>query len=264
MSKTILITGATDGIGAAAARKFAAQGHKVLVHGRSHAKLDAMLTELGPPAQGYLADLSDLSQVVAMAAAIADREDRLDVLINNAGVLKAQHPVTSEGLDLRFVVNTLAPVLLSERLRPLLPDDGRILNLSSAAQAPVSLDALRGSSRLADMEAYAQSKLALTMLSRHMAEQHPEGPVVIAINPGSLLATNMVREGFGIAGNDLSVGADVLCRAALEDSFAAASGQYFDNDAGRFGSPHSDALDAAKTAGVAAAVADLLRPYADH
>lgn len=258
MAKSILITGATDGIGRAAALKLSKAGHTLLVHGRSQEKLEAVLAELGDGATGYLADLGDLEQVREMAAVVREAQPSLDVLINNAGVLKVPRTTAESGLDVRFVVNTLAPVLLCEHLLPIIPDDGRVLNLSSAAQSPVALSALRGLEHLPDMEAYAQSKLALTMLTRQMAQERPSGPVFIAINPGSLLATNMVRDGFGVAGNDLSIRADILCRAALDDEFADASGQYFDNDAGRFGPPHPDALDAHKAAEVSAAVAELL------
>jgi hypothetical protein len=78
--------------------------------------------------------------------------------------------------------------------------------------------------------------------------------MVVAVNPGSLLASKMVREGFGMAGKDINIGADILLRAALSDEFAQASGQYFDNDSGRFAPPHRDALDDAKVAEVVAAI----------
>lgn len=97
------------------------------------------------------------------------------------------------------------------------------------------LSALRGDTRLGDMPAYAQSKRAIALWSQHFAADHPDGPVSIAINPGSLLATRMVREGFGTSGNDISIGTDILIKAALSDDFAQASGRYWDNDAGRFG-----------------------------
>lgn len=97
------------------------------------------------------------------------------------------------------------------------------------------------------MAAYAQSKLALTMWSGSMAQSLGDGgPAIIAVNPGSMLGSKMVKEGFGVAGGDIRVGADILTRSALSDEFAAASGQYFDNDKGRFASPHSDALDSGK------------------
>ena len=107
---------------------------------------------------------------------------------------------------------------------------------------------------LDDMGAYSQSKLAITMWTKVMAEANPEGPMVVAVNPGSLLASKMVKEGFGVAGNDINIGADILIRAALSDEFVSASGQYFDNDSGQFASPHPDALDQGKNAAVVEAV----------
>ncbi|MBT8116888.1 MAG: SDR family NAD(P)-dependent oxidoreductase, partial [Gammaproteobacteria bacterium] len=111
------------------------------------------------------------------------------------------------------------------------------------------LDALAGRTKIPDqLNAYSQSKLALTMWSRTMADSHKEnGLIVVAVNPGSLLGTKMVTEGFGMAGNDIRIGADILIRAALSEEFAEASGLYFDNDKSRFASPHHDALDQKKT-----------------
>ena len=135
---------------------------------------------------------------------------------------------------------------------------GRIVNLSSAAQAPVNLDALAGKARLADMEAYSQSKLAITMWSRIMAEDLAEGPLVVSVNPGSLLATNMVKDGFGIAGNDIGIGSGILHRAALSDEFEGKLGAYFDNDSGDFGPPHPDAMDDMKAKAVVAGIEAVL------
>jgi len=128
------------------------------------------------------------------------------------------------------------------------------VNLSSAAQAPVDLDALYGRKQLDDMEAYAQSKLAITIWSREMAKELVDGPVVVAINPGSLLASKMVKEGFGVEGKDMQIGADILCKAATHSSFADASGKYFDNDSGAFAQPHAAALDAEHSAKVMQAI----------
>lgn len=254
MTKTILITGATDGIGRATALVLAAKGHRLIVHGRNAEKLSALAQEIGADSPTVQADMSDLVQVAAMARQLRDTHDRVDVVINNAGVLKAPNPVTAEGLDLRFVVNTFAPALLSLLLLPIVPKDGRLVHLSSAAQAPVDVAAMDGKRRLNDMEAYAQSKLALTMWSQDFAAHHRDGPMSVSVNPGSLLATKMVREGFGAAGNDLNIGVDILARAALSDEFADASGRYFDNDSGRFAAPHPDAADPGKVAQVVAAI----------
>ena len=88
------------------------------------------------------------------------------------------------------------------------------------------------------------------------------GPLVVAVNPGSLLATRMVTEGFGIAGSDVSIGADILCRAALSDEFASANGLYFDNDTKRFADPHTDALDEHKSSAVVQAIEAVLQQLA--
>lgn len=264
MNKTILVTGATDGIGFETAKLLVPLGHTVLIHGRNPDKLadtEKRLADLGGGrVESYCADLSRMGEVEALAKAVSDNHDRLDVLINNAGIFRTQSPVTAEGLDVRFAVNTLAPYLLTERLLPLMRPTGRVVNLSSAAQAPVDIDALTGRVRLSDeMAAYAQSKLAITMWSREMAMAlGRNGPAIIAVNPGSLLASKMVKEGFGVAGKDLSIGAEVLVRAALSDDFADASGRYFDNDSGRFAAPHPDALDTGLSQGVVRAIEGVL------
>lgn len=254
MTKTILITGATDGIGQLTAKKLAAAGHRVLLHGRSAEKLEATAKDIGGNTEIYVADLSNVDAVQSMAADILANHDHLDVLINNAGVLKTPQPVLSNGLDIRFVVNTFAPYLLTEMLLPIIPKAGRVVNLSSAAQARVNLDAMAGHGQLSDMDAYAQSKLAITIWTSEMAKSSPDGPVVVAVNPGSLLASKMVKEGFGIAGSDLNQGADILIDAALGDRFADQSGAYFDNDSGTFAEPHSAASDPDHVQGVMARV----------
>jgi len=239
-------------------------GHHVLLHGRTPAKLERVERELselsgGGRVESFAADLSDLTQVEALAEAVAARCPRLDVLINNAGVYATPHPITKDGLDVRFVVNTIAPYLLTQKLLPLLGTSGRVVSLSSAAQAPVDVRALAGAVKLSDGAAYAQSKLALTMWSRHLALALGEGgPALIAVNPGSMLGTKMVKEAYGVAGADVRVGAEILRRAALAEEFAAASGQYFDNDSGQFASPHPDALDPRKTEEVVRAVEAVL------
>lgn len=261
MKKTILITGATDGIGLETAKRLAAEGHQLLLHGRNREKLEATkrtVTTCGAgTVETYVADLSVLDDVRDLAKAISAKHDRLDVLINNAGVYRVAQTTTENGQDVRYVVNTVAPYLLTQLLLPLMAEDSRVVNLSSAAQAPVEIAALAGRKRVTDMEAYAQSKLALTMWSRQMGDE--KGPVVIAVNPGSLLATKMVKEGFGVAGSDIGIGAEVLVHAALSETFADASGRYFDNDARRFSDPHLDALDPAKVEAVVGVISELAK-----
>lgn len=261
MSKTILITGATDGIGLEAAKLLAAKGHTLLLHGRSPEKLEAAAGAMpdGATITTHVADLSRMGDVAALAQAVTETHTKLNVLINNAGVYNTPDPITPDGLDARFAVNTIAPFLLTKQLLPLMDASGRVINVSSAAQAAVDQDALAGRSRLADGAAYAQSKLALTMWSRHLAQTlKNDGPAIIAVNPGSLLGTKMVKEAFGTAGSDIGIGADILTRAALSDEFASASGKYYDNDNGRFAPPHADALDPAKSERIVALIEEIL------
>ncbi|MEM8793770.1 MAG: SDR family NAD(P)-dependent oxidoreductase [Pseudomonadota bacterium] len=261
MHKTILITGSTDGIGLLTAKMLAQSGHKVLLHGRSREKLDTALAEIPDGAQGYIADLGVAADVKRLAKEVAAKHDRLDVLINNAGVLKTPVLKTPDGFDIRFAVNTFAPLVLSRLLLPIIPKTGRVINLSSAAQAPVDPAAMAGEVTLSDMAAYAQSKLAITIWSQELAKNLPQGPAIVAVNPGSLLASKMVKEGFGIGGNDLSIGAKILCEAALGDSFEGASGRYFDNDAGRFAQPHAAAQNPEHVRAVMDGIETALRTF---
>ena len=254
MSKlAILITGSTDGIGLETARMLVSQGHKVLLHGRSPAKLEKVKKTLSTLSdsdriESYVSDLSRMANAEALAKTVAEKHAKLDVLVNNAGVYSAPDIITQDRLDVRFAVNTIAPYLLTQRLMPLLGASGRVINLSSAAQSTVDPEALAGRVYLSeDFTAYAQSKLALTMWSSAMAlSLGKDGPAIIAVNPSSMLGSKMVKQAFGVAGGDLRIGAEILCRAALSDEFADASGQYFDNDSGRFASPHPDALNPKK------------------
>ncbi|MDO6445090.1 SDR family NAD(P)-dependent oxidoreductase [Colwellia sp. 1_MG-2023] len=253
MKKTIMITGATDGIGLASAIKFASQGHHLLIHGRNPEKLKTVAAQLSAlstngKVESYLADLSKLSEAIALAKQVKEGSsfEHIDVLINNAGVLKVSQAMTTDNLDVRFSVNTIAPYILTKALTSKLSGFGRVLNLSSAAQAPVDIDALLGKKQLNDMAAYSQSKLAITQWTLGIAKTN-NALTYLAINPGSLLASKMVKEGFGIAGNDLNIGADILVRLSIEDGVHKYSGQYFDNDKGGFSSPHPDGMNIQKS-----------------
>lgn len=244
MKKTILITGSTDGIGKLAALKLAKNDHEIYLHGRNADKLAAVISEIktatnNNTVKGFIADFSDLQAVRKMAEQINEELPKLDILINNAGVYKSRISKTKDGFDIRFAVNYLAPYLLTKEIMPLLKKGQatRIINLSSAAQAPVSMEALKGTKPLTEMEAYSQSKLALTMWSLYLAEREP-GITVIPVNPGSLLNTNMVKEGWGFHRSSADKGGDILYDLAVAEQYKNASGNYFDNDAEQFGAIH--------------------------
>lgn len=264
MTQVILLTGATDGIGLEAAKLMAGQGHTLLLHGRNPDKLVRLAETISNiPGAGevktYRADLANLDEVRAMSDVVKRDFNHLDVLINNAGVFKAANPMAQHGYDLRFIVNVVAPYLLTRDLQPILGPKSRVVNLSSAAQAPVDIQGFLDKTIFPDSSAYAQSKLAITMWSYELAREFGDkGPVVIALNPASLLGSKMVKEAYGIPGHDLSIGADIITRAALSDEFKNASGRYYDNDRKSFGQPHADALDQTKNMRLVEALDGLL------
>lgn len=272
MSKTILITGATDGIGKLTAEKLVSLGHNVLIHGRSKEKLSDCENafkqrfshiENSERLETYCADLSVFSDIEKLSQDILSRHSTLDIIINNAGIYKTNMPITEDDLDVRFVVNTIAPYLLTKNLLPLMNTSGRIVNLSSAAQAPVDLDAFVGKNHLGNQfSVYAQSKLGITMWTMHLSDSlGDESPAIIAVNPGSLLASKMVKEGYGVEGKDLGIGADILVKASLDKVFANASGKYFDNDYESFAEPHAHALNKANCELLVQTMEELLKKF---
>ncbi|WP_299617525.1 SDR family NAD(P)-dependent oxidoreductase [uncultured Tenacibaculum sp.] len=252
MSKTILITGSTDGIGKLTALKLAENGHQVYIHGRNENKVSNVIEEIKSATKnqkvfGFIADFSDLKQILNLSFKIKNEIDQLDVLINNAGVFKSATQKNDDGLDLRFVVNYFAPYILTQELTPTLnkSDSPRIISLSSAAQSEVSLKALEGNTDLTTQEAYAQSKLALTMWSFNYAKNH-KNINTIAVNPGSLLNTKMVKEAYGNHWSSADKGANILYDLATFEKFNDKSGSYFDNDRGDFNNAHPDAYNEEK------------------
>jgi len=129
-------------------------------------------------------------------------------------------------------------------LLPLLQtsDEPRIINLSSAAQESLSLQSLEKNSNLSDNQAYAQSKLAILLWSFDLAKRHKD-ITTIALNPGSLLNTKMVKEAYGKFWSSADKGADIITDLATNSKYTDKSGQYFDNDKGQFGNAHPDAYE---------------------
>jgi NAD(P)-dependent dehydrogenase (short-subunit alcohol dehydrogenase family) len=164
---TILVTGATDGLGRRVAQELAAMGATVLLHGRSPERLEATLEELqgqtgGEKARSYLADLSSLAAVRDLADRIFSEHDRLDVLVNNAGIIARERKESEDGHELTFAVNYLSHYLLTRLLLPLLKDSApaRIVNVASAGQSPLDFSNLMLERGYNAMKTYSQSKLA--------------------------------------------------------------------------------------------------------
>jgi NAD(P)-dependent dehydrogenase (short-subunit alcohol dehydrogenase family) len=238
--RRILITGATDGIGRRTAEILAGDGVELIVHGRSAQKLAELAAELATlPGAGPIAtvqaDLGDLDQVRAMAAELSARFDRLDVLINNAGVFMVERRLSPQGHELTWAVNVLAPVLLGHLLRSLLRagrDGGRMIDVASIAHLRGSLrwDDFGMAERFSPYSAYAQSKLALVMLDREFARRVAEhGPIAVSLHPG-VVSTKLLKTGFDMEGSDsLSEGAATsvwLARVPI-DSLRSHAGDYF-------------------------------------
>ncbi|WP_139958009.1 SDR family NAD(P)-dependent oxidoreductase [Flavicella sediminum] len=256
MKKNILITGSTDGIGKLTAIQFAKEGHNVYVHGRDSEKVGKLVAEIknttgNKKVLGFVADFSDLSQVRKMVLEVREKVSKLDVLINNAGVFKSPISMTEKGLDIRFVVNYLAPYVLTNGLLDLLSvtSKARIVNVSSAAQAPVSLEALSGVLQVSVNEAYAQSKLALTIWTMALSKRL-KLVSVLAVNPGSLLNTKMANEAYGQFWAPAEKGSSILYDLAVSLAYNEMTGVYFDNDKGElkgvFFKAHPDAYDLEK------------------
>lgn len=256
MNKTILITGSTDGIGKMAAIQLAKEGHDIYLHGKNSEKLASVISEIktlskNEKVKGLLADFSDLEAVSKMAENIVNTVPKIDVLINNAGIYTSKTATNNNGLDIRIVVNYLAAYVLTNALLPLLKKSemGRIINLSSAAQSPVSESVMMGMERQSENTTYGQSKLALTMWSFDLAAREPD-LTVIAVNPGSLLNTKMANEAYGQHWAPAEKGANLLVDLAISEMYKNDSGKYFNNDKGEdrgvFAPAHADVYDEVK------------------
>lgn len=179
-----------------------------------------------------------------MSEEINQRVSHLDVLVNNAGVFKSPQGTTKDGFETRIAVNYFSPFLLTNKLIGKIKEseDPIIINLSSAAQSSVSSELLSNEIKVSEQEAYAQSKLAILMWSFYLAKEESKISVT-ALNPGSLLNTNMVREAYGKFWSSADKGANIIYDLALSSNSKDNDGKYFDNDKGDFGPAHPEAYD---------------------
>ena len=233
---TILVTGATDGLGRRVARELAAKGATVLLHGRNPERLEATLEELrsqtgSEKANLYLADLSSLAAVRDLADRILSEHDRLDVLVNNAGIIVRERRESEDGYELTFAVNYLSHFLLTRLLLPLLKDSApaRIVNVASAGQSPVDFSNLMLERGYDAMKAYSQSKLAQVMFTFELAEHlRDTGVSVNALHPASLMDTKMVQSTFGYTMSTVEEGTEAVVRLAISPEIEGVTGRYFD------------------------------------
>jgi len=235
-TKTVLVTGATDGLGNLVAAKLAKGGARVLLHGRDQAKGERVLAEIqastgNPNLEFYRADMAVLADVRDLAKAVTANHKRLDVLINNAGVLgRETRQMTGDDMELHFQVNYLAPFLLTELLLPTLRASApaRIVNVASAGQAPVDFDDVMLEAGYSAMRGYCQSKLAQILNTIDLAaELAGSGVTVTSLHPGTYMNTNMVISAGVKPITPVEEGVEATYRLAVSPEVEGQTGVYF-------------------------------------
>ncbi|MCC9174818.1 SDR family NAD(P)-dependent oxidoreductase [Arthrobacter sp. zg-Y179] len=197
--KTIVITGASDGIGAAAARQLTENGHHVVLVGRSPEKTAAVAKDTG--GEYFLADFADLGSVRTLASELLQRYPRIDVLANNAGaVFGNERQVTSDGHEMTFQVNYLAPFLLTQLLTDrLLESKGTVINTSSMANrlfGNVDLDDLENENGYNPSKAYGNAKLEQILFTEEFDRRYrSHGATSTAFHPGVIGSSFSSAEG---------------------------------------------------------------------
>jgi NAD(P)-dependent dehydrogenase (short-subunit alcohol dehydrogenase family) len=199
--KTVLITGSTDGVGRYVAERLAAQGWRVIVHGRDRTRGEALveqITQKGGEARFLVADLSSLAEVRSLADAVRREDDGLDALVNNAGIgtSGAQRELSADGFELRFAVNYLAGFLLTRQLLPMLASrkSARIVNVASAGQQAIDFSDVMLTRGYSGVRAYRQSKLAQILFTVDLAKELAGQSVTVhCLHPATYMDTTMVR-----------------------------------------------------------------------
>jgi NAD(P)-dependent dehydrogenase (short-subunit alcohol dehydrogenase family) len=248
---TILVTGATDGLGRWLTTELAKAGHQVLAHGRNPDRLRVLHEELGMDT--VQADLGELRQVDRLADEVLERVDRLRVLVNNAGVGagadQGRREESADGIELRFAVNHLAGYHLTRRLVPLLVASApsRVVNVASIGQQAFDFADPLLERTYSGMRAYWQSKLAMIMTTIDMAgELRGTGVTVNALHPATLMPTTMVHEGWpGGSVSTLEEGGTATLRLVLDEALANTTGRFFDGSRPDPADPEPQAADAA-------------------
>ncbi len=228
---TILVTGATNGIGAQTAARLAAGGAHLLVHGRSPDRVAALVDRLcegGGTADGLVADLASLAEVAELAGRVGAP---LDALINNAGVGfgadRRARETSHDGFELRLAVNYLAPFVLTRGLLARGLPTRAVVNVASAGQQALDLNDLQSTRDYDGVRAYCRSKLALIMFTLDLAHEHPE-LTFNALHPGTYLDTGMVRDAGITPLGPVSQGVDSILHVLGAGLNERTTGAYFD------------------------------------
>ena len=232
----ILVTGSTDGLGKRVAIELASRGATVLLHGRNLERCEAALEEIrrktgSEKSRYYLADLSSLGAVRGLSERVLSEHDRLDVLINNAGIIAQKRTETEDGYEATLAVNYLAHFLLTNLLLPLLRNSApaRVVNVASAGQSPIDFRDVMLQQGYDGMRAYSQSKLAQVMFTFELARRLQEAGVTAnALHPATLMNTKMVLNTFGHATSTVQEGAEATVRLAVSPELNGVTGRYFE------------------------------------
>ena len=191
-----LVTGSTDGLGREVARQLAAEGAHVIVHGRNVERGQAVVAEIAASGKGsarfYPADFASLAEVRRLAGEIRRDYTRLDVLVNNAGLIVPRRELSKDGYEMQFAVNYLSGYLLTYSLLPLLEKgtSARIVNVSSLAASPIDFTDVMLERGYSSNRAYGQSKLAQVMFTIDLAQElKGKGIAVQALHPATYMDT---------------------------------------------------------------------------
>lgn len=235
--RTALVTGATDGVGRVVAAALGKDGWRVLVHGRDRKRGEALVREIedsGGSAAFLQADLASLAEVRRLADEVGSGMDRLDLLINNAGIGTAEpvpgRQTSIDGHELRFAVNYLAGFLLTYELLPLLKSaaPARIVNVSSAGQQAIDFADVMLTKHYSGITAYCQSKLAQIMFTVDLAEELKGSSVIVnALHPSTYMNTTMVRRSGISPMSRVEDGAEAILQLAVSPKLEGRSGLYF-------------------------------------
>ena len=232
--RVVLVTGSTSGLGREVALRLGAMGAHVIVHGRNRERgmevVEAINGEGPGSARFYAADLASFAQVRDFGESILRDYDRLDVLVNNAGIGSApdERLLSEDGHEFRFQVNYLSTFLLTNILMPRLRESApsRIVNVSSLAQSPIDFDDVMIEKNFSGGRAYGQSKLAQVMFTFDLAEElDGTGIMVNSLHPATFMPTGMVLRRGVTPRATIGEGADAVMQ--LVESTEIEGGQFF-------------------------------------
>lgn len=245
--KNVLITGSTDGIGKQTAIDLAEMAAHVVVHGRNKDKASLAAEEVKQKAGGanveyVVGDLSSMEQIRKMSEDIHHRFDKIDVLINNAGVYKTEQELTEDGFEKTFAINHLSYYLLTGLLLDLInkSDYARIVNVASMAHGQdLDFDNLNGELYYDGYDAYSRSKLCNIIFTYKLAQLLSKARITTNVLHPGVISTKLLHVGFGSGGSEITQGSKTSVYLASSSDVEKVTGKYFSNSQETSSSPIS-------------------------